>query len=248
LTATAAALLVPLLLVWNLASAQGWLPSQILPPPAAVVEIAREMLSSGELWSHASISAFRVFAGFAIGAGLGLALGLAMGLSEPVDDYVKPLFTAIAQVPTLGWIPLLMLFLGIGETLKLVVIAKAAFVPMVLNTSAGIRAIPRGYVEVAEVFRFTRWQTLRHLILPGAVPPIFTGIRYALTKAWTALVAVELLASSAGLGYLLVWARQMFWLDTMILAMLIIGIVGYLMDRGLAAIETRLQAWRIDPA
>jgi len=118
---------------------------------------------------------------------------------------------------------------------------------MVLNTSAGIRAIPRAYVEVAQVFRFTKAQTLRHLILPGAVPPIFTGIRYSLTKAWTALVAVELLASSEGLGYLLVWGRQMFWLDTMILSMLIIGVVGFLMDRSLAAIETRLQAWRIDP-
>jgi sulfonate transport system permease protein len=241
------AMIVPLaiLLIWSVGSARGWLPQQILPPPVYVWQNFVEMVGNGDLAQHASISAMRVFAGFIVGAGLGLLLGIAMGLSEAVDDYVRPLFTAIAQVPTLGWIPLLMLFLGIGETLKIVIIAKAAFIPMVLNTAAGIRGIPESYAEVARVFRFTRLQLLRRLVLPAAVPPIFTGIRYSLTKAWTALVAVELLASAEGLGYLLVWGRQMFWLDTMIVAMILIGMVGYLMDKVLAAIEARLQSWRI---
>jgi sulfonate transport system permease protein len=248
LRAFAIAMILPLvlLLLWSLGSARGWLPEQILPPPAYVWQNFVEMTGNGDLAKNASISAVRVFAGFAIGAGLGLVLGIAMGLSEAADDYVRPLFTAIAQVPTIGWIPLLMLFLGIGETLKIVIIAKAAFIPMVLNTAAGIRNVPASYGEVARVFRFTRAQLLWRLVLPAAVPPIFTGIRYSLTKAWTALVAVELLASADGLGYLLVWGRQMFWLDTMIVAMILIGIVGYIMDMALAAVEARLQAWRID--
>jgi sulfonate transport system permease protein len=243
----AVALLVPLLLVlfWAYGSSRGWLPEQILPPPTDVWQNFLEVLANGDLAQHASVSALRVLIGFLVGASLGLVLGLAMGLSEVVEDYVKPLFTAIAQVPTLGWIPLLMLFLGIGETLKIVIIAKAAFVPMVLNTASGIRGIPVRYTEVAQVFRFNRWQTLRRLVLPAAVPQIFTGIRYSLTKAWTALVAVELLASSEGLGYLLVWSRQMFWLDTMIVAMVIIGLVGFVMDSVLASLEARLQTWRI---
>ena len=116
---------------------------------------------------------------------------------------------------------------------------------MVVNISAGIRNIPEGYREVTRVLRFSRLQTLRHLILPATVPAMFTGIRYSLTKSWTALVAVELLASSEGLGYLLVWGRQMFWLDTMIVAMILIGLIGFLMDKGLAIIETRLDAWRV---
>jgi sulfonate transport system permease protein len=231
---------------WSLAAARGWLPPQILPEPGQVWENFRDLVASGELARHAGISALRVFTGFAIGASLGLALGVAVGLSQTVEDYVKPLFTAISQVPTLGWIPLLMLFLGIGEALKIVVIAKAAFIPMVINTSAGIRNIPPMYLEVTRALRFTRAQTLRRLILPATVPALFTGIRYSLTKAWTALVAVELLASSEGLGYLLVWGRQMFWLDTMILAMILIGIVGFVMDAGLALVETRMQAWRVD--
>ncbi|HMK78299.1 MAG TPA: ABC transporter permease [Xanthobacteraceae bacterium] len=244
----ALALIVPLLIVvlWTLGSARGWLPEQILPPPPYVWQNLQELLANGELGRHALISASRVLAGFLVGASLGLILGIAMGLSEAVEDYVKPLFTAIAQVPTLGWIPLLMLFLGIGEALKIVIIAKAAFIPMVVNTAAGIRGIPPGYTEVARAFRFTRLQLLRRLVLPAAVPPIFTGIRYSLTKAWTALVAVELLASAEGLGYLLVWGRQMFWLDTMIVAMIIIGIIGYGMDKILSIIEARLQGWRIE--
>lgn len=137
-----------------------------------------------------------------------------------------------------------MLFFGIDELLKLVVIAKAAFVPVVMNTSAGIRGVPAHYVEVADTFRFSRAQLLKRVVLPGAVPPIFTGLRYGLTHAWMALVAVELLAASEGLGYLLVWGRQMFWLDTGILSMVLIGLVGFVMDRACAAIEARLQRWR----
>ncbi|MGY2047889.1 ABC transporter permease [Methylobacterium sp. JK268] len=240
-------LLVPLALLvgWAFAAARGWLPEQILPAPRLVLDALLDMARSGELAQHAGASAARVALGFLLGAGLGLLLGLAMGLSRAVDEAVRPLFTAVAQVPSLGWIPLLMLLLGIGETLKIVVIAKAALVPMVLNTAAGLRAVPPGYLEVARALRFTRAQLLRRLILPASVPSIFTGIRYSLTKAWTALVAVELLASSEGLGYLLVWGRQMFWLDTMLAAMVLIGLVGFLMDAGLARIERRLQAWRL---
>ncbi|WP_058617922.1 ABC transporter permease [Methylobacterium indicum] len=248
LASIALGLIVPLglLVAWAAAAASGWLPEQILPAPRVVAETLVEMVRSGDLDQHAGISGLRVLAGFSLGAGLGLLLGAAMGLSRLVEDTVQPLFTALAQVPTLGWIPLLMLFLGIGETLKIVVIAKAALVPVTLNTASGIRAIPEGYREVARAYRFTRVQTLRRLILPASVPPVFTGIRYGLTKAWTALVAVELLASAEGLGYLLVWGRQMFWLDTMIVAMALIGLVGVAMDAGLARIEARLQLWRID--
>ena len=167
-----------------------------------------------------------------------------MGLSKRVDDYVRPLFTAIAQVPALAWIPLAMLLLGIGEALKVVVIVKAAFVPVVMNTSAGIANVPRALVEVGETFRFTPLQMLRHVVLPGAVPPIFTGLRYGLTHAWIALVSVELLASSEGLGYLLVWGRQMFWLDTVLVAMMVIGLIGFASDKILAVVEARLQRWR----
>ncbi|WP_316168206.1 MULTISPECIES: ABC transporter permease [unclassified Bradyrhizobium] len=232
--------------VWIIGSERCWLAEQILPRPADVLHTFGEMIASGELAQHAGISLLRVLFGFAVGAGAGLLLGAAMGLSRRVDEHVRPLFTAIAQVPALAWIPLAMLLLGIGETLKVVVIAKAAFVPVTMNTSAGIANVPRALVEVGETFRFTRLQMLRHVVLPGSVPPIFTGLRYGLTHAWIALVSVELLASSEGLGYLLVWGRQMFWLDTVLVAMTAIGVIGFASDKLLATVEARLQRWRTD--
>ena len=240
-------LIVPLALfaLWVVSADRGWLPSQVLPAPSDVAQGLGDMWRSGDLAHHASVSLLRVVYGFSAGAIAGLALGIAMGLSRRVEDYVKPLFTAFAQVPTLGWIPFLMLLVGIGEGLKILVIAKAAFVPMVMNTSSGIRNIPPGYFEVAAAFRFTKLQLLRHLVLPAAVAPIFTGVRYGLTHAWLALVAVELLASSEGLGYLLVWGRQMFWLDTVMIAMIAIGVVGFILDKATAGIERRLQRWRV---
>lgn len=240
------ALLLPLslLVLWTVSAALEWLPPQILPAPADVEHGLAEMWRSGDLLRHTGISLQRVVYGFGIGALVGLALGIAMGLSRTVEDYVRPLFTAFAQVPTLGWIPLLMLLVGIGEGLKILVIAKAAFVPMTLNSFAGIRGVPPAYGEVAALFRFNRWQLLHKVVLPGAIAPIFTGVRYGLTHAWMALVAVELLASSEGLGYLLVWGRQMFWLDAVMIAMVMIGIVGFGLDKLMAVIERRLQRWR----
>ncbi|MGY8707427.1 ABC transporter permease [Bradyrhizobium sp. 18BD] len=232
--------------IWIIGADRGWLPEQILPRPGDVLHTLRDMIASGELAQHAGYSLRRVAYGFVVGAGAGLVIGSAMGLSRRVDEYVRPLFTAIAQVPALAWIPLAMLLLGIGEALKIVVIAKAAFVPVAMNTSAGIANVPKAFVEVGQTFRFTPSQMLRHVVLPGAVPPIFTGLRYGLTHAWIALVSVELLASSEGLGYLLVWGRQMFWLDTVLVAMIVIGLIGFISDKALAVIEARLQRWRID--
>jgi sulfonate transport system permease protein len=244
---TSIALLVPLglLALWSITARFGWLPPQILPSPAEVGAAFVDMARSGDLIRHTSISLLRVAEGFMVGSLIGLTLGVAMGLSRTVEGYVRPLFTAFAQVPTLAWIPFLMLLFGIGEPLKIIVIAKAAFVPATLNTLSGIRAVSPLYREVAAMFRFSHWQLLRKVMLPSAVPTIFTGLRYGLTHAWTALVAVELLASAEGLGYLLVWGRQMFWLDTVMVAMILIGIVGFAFDRLMAGVELRLQQWRI---
>jgi sulfonate transport system permease protein len=234
--------------IWFAGAYWGWLPEQILPKPAEVWSTLLDMLRSGELKMHTGISLLRVICGFAAGTAAGLSLGAAMGLSRKVDDYVRPLFTAIAQVPAPAWIPLAMLLLGIGETLKIVVIAKAAFVPVAMNTSAGITNVPREFVEVGETFQFSAWQKLRLVVLPGAIPSIFTGLRYGLTHAWIALVSVELVASSEGLGYLLVWGRQMFWLDTVLVSMMVIGLTGFVTDKVPARIEQYLQRWRIDDA
>jgi sulfonate transport system permease protein len=245
-SAVATALVVPLaaLALWAAAARFGWLPMQILPAPDLVRDTFLELWAAGDIHDNATISLARVLQGFGIGAAAGLALGIGMGLSRTLEAYVRPLFTAVAQVPTIGWVPLLMLPLGIGEPLKLVIIAKAAMVPVTLNTLDGIRGVPRGWIEVASVFRYARWQLLRFVVLPAAVPPLFTGVRCGLTNSWKALVAVELLASSEGLGHLLVWGRRMFQMDVVLCAIAVIAVIGFTLDYALARVERRLHRWR----
>ena len=174
----------------------------------------------------------------------GLALGVAMALSPTFKDYVYPLFKAFAQVPVLGWLPLLALLVGIDEALKIILISKAALVPIALNTYKGIRNVPTRYLEVARVLKLSRWQVLSRVVFPAAIAPIWNGVRYGLTHAWLALVVVELLASSEGLGFMIVYGRQLFQLDVVLAAVVVVGVIGYLLDRLLSSIEHRLLGWR----
>lgn len=238
--------LLPLTLLglWQWSSQAGWIPEQVLPAPQSVVQSLVLAWQSGELMSHLRISLWRVLAGFGIGLGLGLPLGLALGRSPLLRDYLAPSFKAFAQVPVLGWLPFLMLLVGIDEMLKLLLIAKAAMLPITLNTWKGVENVPPRYLEVARVLRFGRWQTLRLVVLPAAFAPIWTGIRHGFSHAWLALVVVELLASSEGLGYMIVYGRQLFQLDVVLAAVLVVGALGWLLDRLMAGTEARLLRWR----
>lgn len=233
-----------LLLAWAVASKRELVPPQILPPPAAVLQTLLEQVKSGDLFSNFAISLARVAGGFALGGLIGVAVGVAMGLSRRVEQYVFPLFNAISQVPVLGWLPLAMMVLGIGESLKIVIIAHASLVPIALNALKGIRNVPQAYVDVARTFRFSNRQLLRQVVFPASVPAVFVGIRYGLTQAWLSLVTVELLASSEGLGFLIVWGRQLFQLDLVLAAIIVVGVVGLCLDKGLERLEARLLRWR----
>ena len=232
------------LALWALAAHFEWIAPQVLPSPEAVALSFKESLLSGELWTNLQISLIRVLVGFVVGLAGGLAIGVAMGLSPTVKDYLYPLFKAFAQVPVLGWLPLLMLLVGIDEALKIILISKAALVPIALNTYKGIQNVPTRFIEVGKVLGFTRRQMLARVVFPAALAPIWNGIRYGFTHAWLALVVVELLASSEGLGFMIVYGRQLFQLDVVLAAVVVVGAVGYALDKGLAAIETRLLGWR----
>jgi sulfonate transport system permease protein len=216
----------------------------VLPAPGQVFDTLADLARSGELWTHLQVSLVRVFAGFGIGLAAGLALGIGMGLFPVFRDYVAPTFKAFSQIPVIGWLPVLMLLVGIDEALKFILIAKATMVPVALNTSQGIQAVPNSYVEVARLYGYTRWQLLRRVVFPAATAPIWNGIRYGFTHAWLALVVVELLASSEGIGFLIVYGRQLFQLDVVLAAVVAVGAVGFAFDRMLAASEARLLRWR----
>jgi sulfonate transport system permease protein len=229
-----------LLALWTLGAAQGWISAQVLPPPLFVWETLRELAIGGDLWMHAWASIQRVLVGFVAGSAIGLALGTAMGLSKKAEAYLLPSFNALVQVPVLGWLPFVLLLVGIGEPLKYILIAKAALVPVALNTLQGFRQAPPALREVGRVYGYGRRQEVLEIVLPTALPTLFTGLRLGFTKAWLSLVVVELVASSEGLGYLIVYGRQLFQLDLVMAAVIVVGALGYAIDRGLDAAERRV--------
>jgi sulfonate transport system permease protein len=237
------ALPATLLAVWQLVTAEGWLSPQILPAPALVFSTLVDLIRGGDIAANLQISLWRISIGFAAGSVAGLVFGAMLGVSRTLDQYFGPLFKALAQVPSLGWVPILILIFGLDEILKLVIIAKACFVPTVLATSQGIRNIPQPYREVAGVLRLTRNTLLWRLIIPAALPTVFGGLRLGLSHAWIALVVVEMLAATEGVGYMMVWGRTLFQIDIVIVGMLVIGVIGLAMDFGLTRLERRLQRW-----
>jgi len=179
--------------------------------------------------------------GFVVGTLLGFVLGTAMGLSRSVEAYVLPSFNALVQIPVLAWLPFVLLIVGIGEPLKYILIAKAALVPVALNTLQGFRQTPVALREVGEVYGYSRHQQVLEIVLPHAVPTLFTGVRLGFTKAWLSLVVVELVASSEGLGYLIVYGRQLFQLDLVMAAVIVVGAIGYAIDRLLDRLEAAVR-------
>lgn len=229
-------------LLWVVASRQHWMSEQILPAPSLVWQSALEF-GSGELWGHLWISLQRLFWGLLAGIASGLLLGTWLGTSRRAQTLVLPTFVALAQIPTLAWIPLFMLCFGIGELLKLVVLVKAVVVPVTLHTLVGVRDAQPKLREAAAALRLPRHLLFLRLLLPAALPAFLTGVRLALATGWTSLLAVELLASSEGIGYLMVWGRQLFMLDLVLLCILVIGLVGALLERGFSSLEKRLLYW-----
>jgi sulfonate transport system permease protein len=234
-----------LLAAWQASSAFGWLPEQILPAPSVVLQTIRDYAADGSLATDSWVSVLRVLRGFAVGAVIGLLLGGAMGLSKALHEYIDPIFLAVSQVPIVGWIPLLIVLVGIDEGLKTIIIALSAFIPVTLGAYQGIRDVPSAYREVGRAFTFGRWSTLSTIILPASVPAIFTGLREGASNAWQTLVAVELLASTEGLGYLMAYGRQLFQLELVITSMIVIGLIGVTADWGLGRIERHLQRWQL---
>jgi sulfonate transport system permease protein len=245
-TDAALAWLLPaaLLGLWYVGAERGWLSEQVLPPPAFVYQALADLFASGDLWLNASASLQRVLVGFLVGSSLGITLGLAMGLSKTVEDYLLPTFNALVQIPVLGWMPFALLLFGIGEPLKYVLIAHAALVPVTLCTLQAFHEVPKRLLEVGRAYGFSRRQIVTDIVLPSAVAPIFTGLRLGFTKAWLSLVVVELLASSEGLGYLIAYGRQLFQLDLVMAAVVVVGTIGLLIDRGFEFVERRLNRGR----
>ncbi|MDD2547011.1 MAG: ABC transporter permease [Burkholderiaceae bacterium] len=231
--------------IWWAAVASGWSTSPLLVSPLAVWQRGVDQVLSGELWGALSASLWRMAWGFAIGSSLGLVFGTLLGGVRWFDRLVGPSFHTLKQISLFAWIPMLSMWFGLGDGAKIAFVSMAAFFPVVLNTCEGIRSIPREFLEVARVYEFNALQTVRRVIAPAAAPSIFTGLQLSLIYTWLATLGAEyLLASGKGLGNTLIDGREHFWMDLVLFGVVVIGLVGFLLNWGLGALEKRLLAWR----
>lgn len=230
-----------LLALWWAASAKGWVSPQVLPQPDWVFQTFLDLLASGDILSAAAVSVRRIAEGFLIGASLGFAFGLLVGKSPTADAYLGPTFRALAAVPSLGWLPILILILGIEESLKIVILAKACFVPMAISTSEGARNVPTALSEVADVLSLRSRTRFLKLTVPSMAPFIASGVRLSLSQAFVSLIVVEMLAGTDGLGYMMVWGRTLFQLDIVVVGMIVVGVVGFLLDLMLKRVESLIR-------
>lgn len=230
---------------WWLAVHTGASSSPMLVSPARVLDTALDQVLTGKLWRALGASFAREFAGFAIGAALGLLLGAALGLSRGVERVIGPSFNTFKQVSLFAWIPLISVWFGLGDAAKVVFLSLAALVPVVVNTCDGIRNTPPALLEVARVHGYTRLQTIVSVILPSAVPSLFTGIYLALIYSWLATIGAEyLLVAGVGIGNTLIDGSEHFRMDLVIFGMTVVGLVGWALNALARIVERRLVRWR----
>lgn len=231
------------LLLWQGTVDAGWINTHVLPPPSELYETLIEQFQHGALWQHILVSSLRVLLGFFIGAGLAILIGVAVGLSRQIEAFIDPSFQALRAIPSLAWVPLLLLWLGIDEPPKITLIAIGAFFPVYLNVISGIKHVDRKLVEVGEIYGLTRYRLVTRIFIPASLPSLFTGLRTGLSLAWMFLVAAELIAATKGLGYLLTDGRETGRADLVMIAIIILAVLGKISDGGLQWLERRSLQW-----
>lgn len=233
-----------LLALWQTAASQAWIQPVFLPAPLTTVEAFWTMLTRQRLHVDFITSITIVSQAFLYGAGLAIVLGIAAGLSRHIEQFFGPTFDSIRHIPGIAWLPLIVLWLGIGAPAKVVVIAKSVFFPVFLNTLQGIRDVEKRYIELAQVLTLTRWQLVRKVILPSAAPAILVSLRYSAGVAWALVVVAEGLSGLEGIGYLIFRAQGLLMTDQLVVCMVIIGVVGFTIDRLMLALQRYVLRWK----
>jgi len=218
--------------------------SKVLLPPPSEIYLTLVDLASGSLWKHIGFSSMRVFSGFLIGASLAIVAAVIVGLSRKAEKLLDPTFQGLRAIPSLAWVPLLLLWLGIDESSKITMITIGAFFPVYLSVLAGIRNVDRKLIEVGEMYGFNQITLAKRIYLRAAMPNLFTGLRTGLSVAWMFLVAAELIAATKGVGYLLTDGRETSRPDIVFSAIIILAVLGKITDSVLKYLEGRLLVWR----
>ncbi|MGN9759076.1 ABC transporter permease [Streptomyces sp. SD31] len=242
----AARLVGPALLVvlWATASAAGALDPGAIPAPWTVVETGAHLWTAGTLPDDILTSLQRAGSGFVLGLAAGVALALAAGLSRTGEALIDGTVNLNRAIPTLGLIPLFILWLGIGETFKIAIIAIVVYIPIYLNTHAALSGIDSRFVELAEVQGLSRLRFIRQIVIPGALPGFFVGLRLGVTGSWLGLVVLEQINATSGLGYMMFQAQNYGQTDVILVGLVVYGIFGLVSDSTVRVIERRVLSWR----
>lgn len=235
---------VIILIIWQLAGVFGLVSKTVLPTPLDIFLAFQELIKTGELFGHLSISVFRVMAGFFIGGGLGIILGTIVGFSTRSEQYLDPSVQMLRTVPHLAVAPLFVLWFGFGETSKVLLIADGAFFPLYVNAFLGIRGVDSKLFDVARVLEFSKRKLITKLILPSALPNLLLGARLSLGVAWVSLVVAELMGSTEGIGYMIMDARQFSNTDIVFVGIIIFAFVGKFSDSLVRLLEAKFLRWR----
>lgn len=236
---------IPVLLIiaWQILTSAGIIGENVLPKPTKVLSTFTRLVMSGELGKHIWISAKRAFAGFLVGGGIGLILGLTNGVFPIARKLLDSTIQMVRNIPHLALIPLVILWFGIGEEAKLVLVALGVFFPLYINSYHGIRSIEPGLVEMGRVYNMKGLSLFRDIVLPGALPSILVGVRYSLGIMWLTLIVAETVAADSGIGYMAMNAREFMQMDVIVLSILIYAILGKLSDSVAKVLEKRLLQW-----
>ncbi len=237
-----------LLVIWELCARFGGLPPYILPAPSKVAATAVKLIRDGQLLADMGISLLRAAAGFVIGGSIGFVFGIAVGFSRLAEALLDRSIQMLRAIPFLAVLPLVIVWMGIGEPAKIFLVALGVSFPIYINTVLGIRQVDPKLLELGRVTGLSGWQLIRRIVLPGAMPSILTGVRYALATAWLALVVAETIAASSGIGFLAMDAREFLRTDVIVLAIVIYAGIGVTADALARWLERRLLAWHANYA
>jgi len=234
---------VVLVVIWEWLAQAGWLSPQVLPAPSKVIRTAFKLATTGTLLNDLGVSLLRAAAGFVIGTAIGGGLGILVGFSRMAEALIDRSVQMIRAIPFLAALPLVIVWLGVGETQKIFLVALGVTFPIYINTVLGIRQVDPKLLELGRVQGLSSLQLIRRIILPGALPSILTGVRYALATAWLALVVAETIGAQSGIGFLAMDAREFLRTDVIVLTIVIYALIGVAADGIARFLERRLLAW-----
>jgi sulfonate transport system permease protein len=238
---------LPLIILglWQTASTYEWVEPIFLPKPVSIIKAFWYMLQEQELLNDIRVSVSIVAQGFIYGSVAAIALSVAAGMSRRVELFLGSTINTLRHIPTVAWLPLIVVWLGLGAPAKVLIIAKSVFFPVFLNTLQGIRNIDKSYIELANALTLSKWQIVRKVVFPSILPAIAVSLRYSAGLAWAIVVVAEGLSGLEGLGFLIFRSQQLLMTDQLVVCMILIGAIGFVIDRAMFKTQQRLLRWKV---